>query len=240
MYAYITCRPDIGYAITTMCKFSTKPTKYHYELLKGIAKYLRETKTWGIKYTRSTERNDLSPASLVSDVVADEDLPPFPVNINPPILMAFVDAAYANDQRNRRSTTGFVLTYCGGAIVYRSKTQSVTALSSTEAEFFAAVSCAKIALYIRSILFELGFACKEATPIYEDNKSTIDIVNSSVPTERARHIYIQYFAIQDWKEWGCIKLIHIPGILNPSDTLTKPLGWVLHSRHCCCFIGHYA
>ena len=108
-----------------------------------------------------------------------------------------------------------MFTCCGGAIVYRSKTQSVTAISSTEAEFFAAVSCAKIALYLRLILYELGFACKEATPIYEDNASTIDIVNSSVPTERARHIYIQYFAIQDWTEWGCIELIHIPGILNP-------------------------
>ena len=56
MYAYVTCRPDIGYAITTMSKFSTKPSKYHYELLKRIAKYLRETKEWGIKYTRSVEK----------------------------------------------------------------------------------------------------------------------------------------------------------------------------------------
>ena len=24
---------------------------------------------------------------------------------------------------------------------------------------------------------------------------------------------------------------HLPGILNPSDDLTKPLGWVLHARH---------
>ena len=66
------------------------------------------------------------------------------------------------------------------------------------------------------------------------------IVNSQVPTERARHIYVQYFAIQDWKEWGCIKLIHIPGILNPCDDLTKLLGWVFHSRHCRRFMGHYA
>ena len=94
------------------------------------------------------------------------------------------------------------------------------------------MSCAKIALYLQSILFELGFTCEGSTPIFEDNASTIDIVNSSVPTERAWHIYIQYFAIQDWEEWGCIKLIHIPGILNPSNSLTKPLGWVLHSRHC--------
>ena len=44
MYAYITCHPDIGYALTTMNKFSTKPSKYHYELLKRIVKYLQETK----------------------------------------------------------------------------------------------------------------------------------------------------------------------------------------------------
>ena len=47
MYVYVTCRPDIGYAITTMSKFSTKLSNSHYELPKGIAKYLRETKDWG-------------------------------------------------------------------------------------------------------------------------------------------------------------------------------------------------
>ena len=51
MYTYVTCCPDIGYAITTMRKFSTNPSKYHYELLKGITKYLRETKDWGTKFT---------------------------------------------------------------------------------------------------------------------------------------------------------------------------------------------
>ena len=82
---------------------------------------------------------------------------------------------------------------------------------------------------MRSILNELGFGCTEPTKIYEDNASTIMMVNSQVPTERARHIYVQYFAIQDWKEWGSIELIHIPGVINPADDLTKPLGWVLHS-----------
>ena len=66
--------------------------------------------------------------------------------------------------------------------VYRSKTQSVTVISSTEAEIIAVVSCAKIALYLQSILYEPGLACKKPTPIYEDIASTINIVNSSVPT----------------------------------------------------------
>ena len=89
-------------------------------------------------------RDDLAPAILKSNAVYDESLPTFPVDVNQPKLMAFVDAVYANEQRKRRSTTGFVFTYCGGAIVYRSKTQSITAISSTEAEFLVKVSCGKM------------------------------------------------------------------------------------------------
>ena len=40
MYAYVTCRPDIGYAITLLSKFSSSPSKYHYACLKSKAKYL--------------------------------------------------------------------------------------------------------------------------------------------------------------------------------------------------------
>ena len=40
MCAYITCRPDIGYSITTLSKFSCAPTEYHYSLLQIVAKYL--------------------------------------------------------------------------------------------------------------------------------------------------------------------------------------------------------
>merc|ERR1712119_5363 len=131
-------------------------------------------------------------------------------------LRAFVDAAYANDHRKYRSTTGYVFTYCGGAIVYRSKTQSINALSSTEAEFIAACTCAKTALYLRSMLTELGLPPDGPTPIYEDNASTIHIVNNRVPTERTRHIDIRFFAIQDWAEDDRIKMFHISGILNPA------------------------
>ena len=57
------------------------------------------------------------------------------IDINQPLLIGFVDAAHAKDLQKRRSTTGVVITFCGGAIVWKSKTQSLTAGSSTEAEF---------------------------------------------------------------------------------------------------------
>ena len=65
------------------------------------------------------------------------------------------------------------------------------------------------------------------------------MINARQPTERSRHILIQFFAIQDWKDAGDIVLHHIPGILNPADDLTKPLGWVLHSRHARRLMGHF-
>ena len=91
-----------------------------------------------------------------------------------------------------------------------------------------------------TVLAELGFAQTEPTPIYEDNKPTIDIVASSKPTERTRHIDIWYFAIQDWvHKTKDVDLLHIPGKINPADDLTKPLGRVLHEQHARYIMGHY-
>jgi len=75
--------------------------------------------------------------------------------------------------------------------------------------------------------------------MYCDNQSAINMINARVPTERSRHIDIQHFAIQDWKESGAIVMEFISGVIIPSDDLTKPLGWVLHDRHARRVMGHY-
>ena len=98
---------------------------------------------------------------------------------------------------------------------------------------------AKQAKYLRSILKELGFEQSGPTTLYCDNQSAINMANARVPTERSRHVDIQHFATQDWKEAGDITLSFIPGIINPSDDLTKPLGWILHARHARRIMGHY-
>jgi hypothetical protein len=53
--------------------------------------------------------------------------------------------------------TGYTFVLSGGIITYHCKTQSITATSSTEAEFLAAVLAAKHARYLCSIMKELGF-----------------------------------------------------------------------------------
>ena len=127
----------------------------------------------------------------------------------------------------------------GGTIAYRSKTQPIVAQSSTEAELIAGCACSKLVKYLRFILLELGYQQHSPTPLYEDNDSTIKIVNHDRPTDRARHIEIRYFGLQQWRALGDIIMRHIPGIINPADDLTKALGWVLHARHARFIMGHF-
>ncbi len=65
------------------------------------------------------------------------------------------------------------------------------------------------------------------------------MINDSKPTACSRHIDVQHFAIQEWRDRGEIEMCHIPGILNPADDKTKSLTWTLHSQHSCRSMGHY-
>ena len=122
MYAYVTCRPDIGYAVTTLSKFSTFPTQYHYSYLQDVVQYLSRTKKWGIRYHRTCNtskfHSDLAPGDFSDEVPPlSDNFPKFPT-VDPQELIAFTYAAYGNDLRKRRSTTRFAICLAGGAVVF--------------------------------------------------------------------------------------------------------------------------
>lgn len=110
-------------------------------MLKKVVKYLCATKYWGIIYRRSKTNPSLPPSNFTCSKLA-ADLPGFPT-FDDQEPAAFLDAAHANDLRNRHSTMRYAFLLCGGAISYRCKMQSITATSSTEAEFLASVATAK-------------------------------------------------------------------------------------------------
>lgn len=99
MYAYITCCPDIGYAVTTLSKFSSAPTEYHFTLLKGVAIYLRNTIEWDIRFHRKLKLQypDFQPSTWYNIPIKPLKNQIFDVDINCPILSGFVDVAHANE-----------------------------------------------------------------------------------------------------------------------------------------------
>jgi hypothetical protein len=237
MYAFIVCRLDIGYAVTLLSRMSSCPHREHYTALMKVAKYLRATKDWGLIYWRSSS-NSAFPDVPLPEVPVDPNLPDFPeVSLND--LASFVDAAHAADPKTRRSVTGFTVMLSGAAIAFKTKLQKVVTTSSTEAELIAAVSAAKVVRYLRSVLTDLGYPPSGPTVLHEDNQAVLDIVNKEVPSERTRHCDIQYFALQDWRVRGLVKMAYVPGIINPADQATKAVGSTLHYRHVRRSMGHH-
>ena len=138
----------------------------------------------------------------------------------------------------------YVFTYSGDTVVYRSKRQSLTALSSIEAEFIAAVTAAKTAKYIRSALCKLGFKQTNPTPIYKDDKPTTKpiktLLNLRIQQSKpgtSTFISLQYkIGYTNQKTFCCHTHLEL---LNPLDNLTKALGRVLHKHHSRYVMGRY-
>ena len=181
-------------------------------------------------YWRQKPINTLSPSTFTPRVLQDVELG-FPYPADPFLACLYVDAAHATCLTTRRSMAAHLVVLGGTAVAYQSKLQAVVATSSTEAKFMAAVNGGKSLLSVRLILKELGFPQNGPAPVFEDNAAAIMNANKNKPTDRTRHIDIQLFAIQQWVERGDMKLQHIPGTLNPSDTGTKTLAAKLFQRH---------
>ena len=162
-----------------------------------------------------------------------------PESITQGNLIGLVDAACAKDLNERQPATGQVSTHSGVMTMHESETQSLTALSSTEAEFIATVTAAKTAKLISLVLLELGFEQTEPTPMSEDNEPTTDIAASQKPTEHTQHIDLQFFAIQEWAhDKKDVSLSHTHDVLNLSDDLTKLPGRALCEQHARRVMGH--
>ena len=62
----------------------------------------------------------------------------------------------SGDVDSSRSTSGYVMTYSGGAVSWQSRLQKTVALSTMEAEYMAAVEARKELIWMRDFLIELG------------------------------------------------------------------------------------
>ena len=109
-------------------------------------------------------------------VTVDTSLLSFPVH-DLLQLVWYIDTAHATDLKTFCSVTGYAFCLTSSAITFKSKLQATVATSLTEAEFIAAVSAAKVAKYLCSVLAELVIVQTKLTPLYVDNQAAIAMVN---------------------------------------------------------------
>ena len=73
------------------------------------------------------------------------------------LFSTYSDADHDGCKDAGRSTGGYLVNIGTGAVSWSSKLQSIVALSTTEAEYIAAVSAGKEIRWMRNLLYEMGF-----------------------------------------------------------------------------------
>ncbi len=135
------------------------------------------------------------------------------------------DASYAEDRKDRKSTSGYLFIKSNGPISWKSKKQPIVSLSSMEAEYIALTAAAKEAIWLSKLELELGEnKMNKAIIIKEDNQSTIKTANDQILNERSKHIDVRYHFIRELIKEKRLKIEYLSTNDMLADTLTKPLG----------------
>ena len=105
----------------------------------------------------------------------------------------------------------------------RSKKQTITADSSTVAEFIAANSATKEIMWARSMLAELGYPQVNPTILCEDSMSTIAMINNDCNSQKSKYTAIKYNLAREQVQLKHIQITHLPTKDLITDMLTKVL-----------------
>ena len=117
-----------------------------------------------------------------------------------------------------------IMLYNKSPIMWKSKMQKTTALSTGEAQHYSASAAGCEVLYLRALLRRLGFGQKKPTPIYEDNTACIEWGNNVIGCrERAKHIDIRKHFAHEVIQNGGMRLVKVPTKVQLADILTKGL-----------------
>ena len=99
----------------------------------------------------------------------------------------------------------------------------MVALSSSEAEFMAAIEAAKQAIWLQELMSEITGRKVERTLIRVENKSAIALAKNQVFHRCSKHIHKRIHFIRECVERELIDVEHVPGTEQRADIVTKAL-----------------
>src|SRR4051812_16240063 len=85
IYAMVCTMPDLAFAVSSVSRFMSNAGKQHWEAVKWIFRYLRETAKLGLEFCERKKEESRT-------------------------LQGYVDADFGEDLNKRRSTMGYVFT----------------------------------------------------------------------------------------------------------------------------------
>jgi hypothetical protein len=197
MYLATTTRPDIAYTAGVLARFNSNPGIAHWKAVQHLLRYLKGT--------------------------ADMKLCYGPDPSNPDPFVGFSDASYGGDKDSGKSTTGYLIKVGSGAVCWSSKLQPIVTLSTTEAEYVAAVAGGKEIVWMQNLLKELGYEAQCPSKLFMDNQSALSVARNPEHHGRMKHLDLCYYWLRNMVEKGSIDPTYLQTDEMPADILTKAL-----------------
>jgi hypothetical protein len=205
-------RPDIAYAVNCCARYMFAPKHSHELALKRIGRYLKNTSDRGMVIQPTRE--------LTVDAYPDADFAGMYGHEKP------TDPACA------KSRTGFIIMFAGVPILWQSKLQSETALSTMEAEVIALAACMRELIPIVDMVNDLaqsvGLQSGEVNmniSVHEDNSGALVLAETLPPqfTPRSKYYATKTIWFREEIHKRGIKLVKIETSEQLGDIFTKGL-----------------
>jgi hypothetical protein len=205
-------RPDIANAVRELTKCLVGASQAAYKEMLRVIKFVLDTRDYGLKLAPTRTKFKWK-------------------------LVAYSDSDWAGDKDDRRSISGFILFLNGAPIMWRSKGQKTTALSSAEAEFVAAAEAIKEVTYVLQILLFLDIEVEMPVEVKVDNMGAIFMSENSTSNGRTRHMDVKWRYVNELCEEKLIVLKFVRSEDNYSDGKTKNVTREIYERHTPLFVG---
>lgn len=187
-------RLDLMYVVCLASRFMDNPTELHSQVVKRVFRYVKGTVNLGIFYKRRGDGR----------------------------LLAYTNNDYVGDVNDRKSTSGFVFSMSGRAVSWSSKKQPIVTLSTTEAEYIAATSCATLGIWMKRVI-ELGHTQRKCITILCDNSLIIKLSRNPVLHGRGKHIDVCFHFLCDLRREGKVELVNCCSHNQVADIMTRTL-----------------
>ncbi|GJX75210.1 zinc finger, CCHC-type containing protein [Tanacetum coccineum] len=196
MYAMTSTRPGIAYAVGRLSRFTSNPSRQHWQAITRVFKYLKGTMNYGLSYMGY-----------------------------PSVLEGYSDASWINHVEDSSSTSGWVFLLGGGAISWASKKQTCITGSTMESEFVALAAAGKEAEWLRNLIHEIPIWPKPIAPISIrcDSAPTMAKAYSQIYNGKSRHLGVRHSMIRELIMNGVISIEFVRSQKNLADHLTKGL-----------------